>query len=83
MKIAFYESSLSDDQWAFIEPMIPKPKWGSDAPRTDPSRILDSILHIAKNGIQIRGHPIVWFVFQCIVRAVCPDSRQFALSHLR
>jgi transposase len=56
MKIAFYETSLTDDQWAFIEPMIPRPK-KFGRPRTDPRRILDALLYITKGGIQWRLLP--------------------------
>ena len=56
MKIAFYETSLSDDQWAFIEPMMPKPK-KLGRPRTDPRRILDAVLYVVKGGIQWRLLP--------------------------
>jgi transposase len=56
MKIAFYETSLTDDQWAFIEPMIPRPK-KFGRPRTDPRRILDALLYIIKGGIQWRLLP--------------------------
>jgi len=56
MKIAFYDTNLTDDQWAFIEPMIPKPK-KLGRPRTDPRRILDAILYIVKGGIQWRLLP--------------------------
>ena len=56
MKIAFYDTNLTDDQWAFIEPMIPKPK-KLGRPRTDPRRVLDAILYIVKGGIQWRLLP--------------------------
>jgi len=56
MKIAFYDTSLTDDQWAFIEPMIPKAK-RFGRPRTDPRRILDAVLYVVKGGIQWRLLP--------------------------
>jgi hypothetical protein len=56
MKIAFYETSLSDDQWAFIEPMIPKPK-KLRRPRTDPPRILDAVLLSSKAAFNGACYP--------------------------
>jgi putative transposase len=56
MKIAFYDTSLTDDQWAFIEPMLPKAK-RFGRPRTDPRRILDAVLYVVNGGIQWRLLP--------------------------
>jgi transposase len=56
MKIAFYGTDLTDEQWTFIEPMIPKPK-KLGRPRTNPRRILDAVLYIVKGGIQWRLLP--------------------------
>jgi transposase len=56
MKIAFYDTSLTDDQWALIEPMIPQAK-KLGRPRTDPRRILDAVLYVVKGGIQWRLLP--------------------------
>src|SRR5205814_5274476 len=56
MKIAFYDSSLTDAQWGMLEPMIPKPsKMGR--PPIDRRQIVDAILYIAKGGIQWRLLP--------------------------
>jgi len=56
MKIAFYESSLTDAQWEVLEPMLPKPsKMGR--PPTDRRRIIDAVLYIVKGGIQWRLLP--------------------------
>jgi Transposase and inactivated derivatives len=56
MKIAFYESSLTDAQWEVLEPMLPKPsKMGR--PPTDRRQIIDAILYIVKGGIQWRLLP--------------------------
>jgi transposase len=56
MKIAFYESSLTDAQWEVLSPMIPKPsKLGR--PCIDRRKIIDAILYIAKGGIQWRLLP--------------------------
>lgn len=56
MKIAFYDSSLTDDQWAFLEPMLPAPK-KRGRPPTDRRRVIDAILYVVKGGIQWRLLP--------------------------
>ena len=56
MKNARYDSSLTDAQWAYLKPMLPKPaKRGR--PRTDLRRILDAILYVVKGGIPWRHLP--------------------------
>lgn len=56
MKNALYDSSLTEAQWAYLQPMLPKPaKRGR--PRTDLRRILDAILSVVKGGIPWRYLP--------------------------
>jgi transposase len=56
MKIAFYESDLTDAQWALLEPILPaRKKLGR--PPTDRRRIVDAILYVIKGGIQWRLLP--------------------------
>ena len=56
MKNALYETSLTDAQWDFLKPMLPKPaKRGR--PPTDRRRILDAILYIVKCGLPWRYLP--------------------------
>ena len=56
MKNAHYESSLTDAQWEYLNPLLPKPaKRGR--PRTDLRRILDAILYVVKGGIPWRYLP--------------------------
>jgi len=56
MKIAFYETCLTDEQWLFIQPLLPTPsKLGR--PPTDRRCILDALFYIAKGGIQWRLLP--------------------------
>jgi putative transposase len=57
MKIAFYASSLTNAQWAFLKPMLPKPS-KRGRPLTDRRRILDAILYVVKGGIQWREMPV-------------------------
>lgn len=56
MKIAFYESSLTDAQWDVLEPLVPKPS-KTGRPPTDRRKIIDAILYIVKGGIQWRLLP--------------------------
>lgn len=56
MKIAVYDSSLTDAQWAFLQPMLPKPQ-KRGRPPTDRRRIVDALLYVVKGGIQWRLLP--------------------------
>ena len=56
MKNAKYGSSLTDAQWEYLEPMLPKPaKRGR--PRTDLRQVLDAIFYVVKGAIQWRYLP--------------------------
>ena len=56
MKNAIYETSLTDAQWAYLKPMLPKPaKRGR--PPTDRRWILDAILYVVKCGCPWRYLP--------------------------
>jgi transposase len=56
MKKAKYGSSLTEDQWEYLQPMLPKPaKRGR--PRTDLRQVLDAIFYVVKGGIQWRYLP--------------------------
>ena len=56
MKNAKYGSSLTDAQWEYLKPMLPKPaKRGR--PRTDLRPVLDAIFYVAKGGIPWRYLP--------------------------
>ena len=56
MKIAFYETSLTDAQWHVLEPMLPQQK-KTGRPPIDRRKIIDAILYIVKGGIQWRLLP--------------------------
>ena len=56
MKIANYDTDLTDAQWKFLKPMLPKRK-KRGRPPTNPRRILNAILYIVKGGIQWRLLP--------------------------
>ena len=56
MKIAFYETDLTDKQWALLEPMLPK-RNRRGRPPTDCRKVINGILYIVKGGIQWRHLP--------------------------
>ena len=56
MKNAIYDTNLTDAQWAFLKPMLPKPSQRGRPP-TDRRRILDAILYIVKCGCPWRYLP--------------------------
>ena len=56
MKNAIYETSLTDEQWNLLEPMIPK-RNKRGRPPTDRRWIIDAILYVTKGGIQWRLLP--------------------------
>ena len=56
MKSANYDTNLTDAQWAYLQPPLPKPaKRGR--PPTDRRRILDAILYLVKCGCPWRYLP--------------------------
>ena len=56
MKNALYDTSLTDAQWDYLKPMLPKPaKRGR--PPTDRRQILDAVLYVVKGGIPWRLLP--------------------------
>lgn len=56
MKIAFYGSDLTDEQWALLKPMLPERK-KLGRPPTDRRQVINAILYIVKGGIQWRLLP--------------------------
>ena len=76
MKIAFYDSSLTDEQWQLLEPMLPKPcKTGR--PPIDRRKIIDAILYMVKGGVPWRLLPSD---FPCW-KTVYHVFRQWKLDH--
>ena len=56
MKNAKYGSSLTDDQWEYLKPMLPKPaKRGR--PPTNLRQVIDAIFYVVKGGIPWREMP--------------------------
>ncbi len=56
MKIATYDTDLTDAQWAYLKPMLPKPAKRGRPPR-DRRRIIDAILYLVKCGCPLRYLP--------------------------
>ena len=56
MKIAKYDSDLTDAQWEALQPLLPSPS-KRGRPPTDRRLIVDALLYIAKAGIQWRLLP--------------------------
>ena len=57
MKIAIYDSSLTDTQWDILQLILPK-RSKRGRPPTDLRRIMDAILYVLKGGIPWRLLPI-------------------------
>lgn len=57
MKIAAYDSNLTDIQWALLQPILPKAR-KRGRPPTDRRLIIDAILYVVKGGIQWRLLPL-------------------------
>lgn len=56
MNIASFETDLTDAQWEFLEPMLPKRK-RLGRPPTDRRQVLNAILYVLKGGIPWRLLP--------------------------
>ena len=56
MKIAQYDTDLTDAQWAYLHPMLPKPSKRGRPPK-DRRRIVDAILYLVKGGCPWRYLP--------------------------
>jgi putative transposase len=56
MKIAAYETELTDAQWEFLQPMLPEAR-KRGRPPTDRRSVINAILYILKGGIPWRLLP--------------------------
>jgi len=57
VKTAIYDSDITDAQWAFLEPTLPKPS-KRGRPPTDRRRIINAVLYVVKGGIPWRLLPM-------------------------
>jgi len=76
MKSAKYGSSLTDAQWEYLKPMLPKPS-KRGRPRTDLRQVLDAIFYVVKGGIQWRYLPADFPPWQTVYGIF----RRWKLSH--
>lgn len=76
MKIAVYDSDLTDAQWAFLQPILPERK-RLGRPPICRRRVLNAILYVVKGGIQWRLLPKDFPPFQTIFHIF----RRWALNH--
>jgi transposase len=89
MKNANFDTDLTDDQWQFLKPLLPKPKV-TGRPRTCLRKIINSLLYITKAGCQWRLLPstfprwqTVYHVFRkwtssCTLSAIHDRLRAYA-----
>lgn len=76
MKIAFFETDLTDEQWLIIQPMLPVPA-KTGRPPIDRRIILNAIFYICKGGIQWRLLPKNFPPFQTVFHIF----RKWTLDH--
>jgi transposase len=82
MKIAPYETELTDAQWEFLQPMLPKAK-KSGRPPTDRRSVINAIFYVLKGGIPWRLLPNnypSWKTIYHIFRAWSVDNTWAALN---
>jgi transposase len=76
VKNAIFATNLTDAQWDYLKPMLPKPaKRGR--PPTDRRRILDAVLYVVKCGLPWRYLPINFPPWQTVYHVF----RQWTLNH--
>jgi transposase len=76
MKIAVYDSNLTDAQWIFLKPMLPKPS-PRGRPPTDRRCIINAVLYVVRGGIQWRLLPTDFPPWQTVYHIF----RQWTLNH--
>ena len=52
-----YPSDLTDDEWAYVAPLIPPPKPGGGKRRTDMRAVMNGVMYILSTGCQWRYLP--------------------------
>ena len=77
MQNTVYDTDLTDEQWALLEPMLPKPK-SLGRPPTDRRRIIDAIFYLLKGGLQWRLLPKTFPPWPTVYHVF----RQWAKDHL-
>ena len=77
MKNANYGTSLTDAQWNYLKPMLPKPAHRGRPP-TDLRRVVDAIFYVVKGGIQWRNLPVDFPPWQTVYGVF----RRWKMNHL-
>ena len=52
-----YPSDLTDDEWAYVKPLIPPAKPGGGKRRTDMRAVMNGVMYILSTGCQWRSLP--------------------------
>ena len=81
MKIATYDTDLTDAQWDYLQPMLPPPK-KRGRPPTDRRRILNAILYVLKGGIPWRLLPADFAPWQTVYHVFRAWSRDHTWAAL-
>ena len=76
MKIAKFDTCLTDAQWAFLKRLLPKPS-PRGRPPTDRRWIMDAILYVVKGGIPWRLLPTTFPPWKTVYHVF----RQWTLAH--
>ena len=86
MRTPCYPTDLTDDQWAIIEPLLPKAKPGGRPRSTDLRAVIDACLYRTKAGCQWRMLPAdfpPWSTVHTYYRAWRRDSTWQTLHDAR
>jgi transposase len=79
---AIFDTSLTDAQWDYLLPMLPKfSKRG--CPPTDRRRILDAILHVVKCGVPWRYLPADFSPWKTVYHGYTGESFAQCVKQLR
>jgi len=76
MKIAVYDTCLTDAQWVLLQPILPKPS-KRGRPPTDRRWVVNAILYVVKGGVQWRLLPIHFPPWQTVYHIF----RKWTLDH--
>src|SRR5215208_6277561 len=52
-----YPSDLTDDEWAFVEPLIPPARRGGNKRHVDVREVMNGIMYVLSTGCQWRAIP--------------------------
>src|SRR5882724_12409191 len=55
-----YPSDLTDDEWAYVEPLIPPAKSGGNKRHIDVREVMNGIMYVLSTGCQWRAIPLEW-----------------------